>query len=477
MGRPLRRVPGLGQRRRGGGAAGAARAGRAGDHAGGADRQVPVEDSHARTSGVAELDRVLGGGLVPGAVSCWPASPASASPRCCSRWPPRPPASGHRTLYVTGEESAAQVRLRADRTGGVHDELYLAAETDLGAVLGHVEAGPAPAAGRRLGADHRRRRRRRRPRRRDPGPGGRGRADPGGQDPQHGHRAGRPRDQGRQRSPARGCSSTSSTWCCTSRATGTRGCGMVRAVKNRFGPADEVGCFDLSEDGIDAVTDPTGLFVDAAPRAGARHLRHGDAGGPPAAAGRGAGAGAPAPAERPRRTTSGLDGSRVAMVLAVLQQHGPDPAARPRRVRLHRRRRPADRAAPPTSRSRSRSPRRRRRPRRSAATWSRSARSAWPARSAGCRDLPQRLAEAARLGFRRAIVPGRARAAAARQQPHRRRHAGDRGRPTSTPRCGCSSWWSNPRPRDRARCRTRRAGEAGAGPRVGNPSWTTGALP
>src|SRR5205085_1173720 len=37
------------------------------------------------------------------------------------------------------EESASQVRLRADRTGGVHDELYLAAETDLGAILTHIE--------------------------------------------------------------------------------------------------------------------------------------------------------------------------------------------------------------------------------------------------------------------------------------------------------------------------------------------------
>ena len=37
---------------------------------------------------------------------------------------------------------------------------------------------------------------------------------------------------------------------------------MVRAMKNRFGPVDEVGCFDLSADGITAVTDPTGLFVE-----------------------------------------------------------------------------------------------------------------------------------------------------------------------------------------------------------------------
>ena len=41
-------------------------------------------------------------------------------------------------LYITGEESAAQVRLRADRIGAVAGDLYLAAETDLAALLGHV---------------------------------------------------------------------------------------------------------------------------------------------------------------------------------------------------------------------------------------------------------------------------------------------------------------------------------------------------
>ena len=44
-----------------------------------------------------------------------------------------------RTLYVSGEESAAQVRLRAGRTDALADQLYLAAETDLGTVLGHIE--------------------------------------------------------------------------------------------------------------------------------------------------------------------------------------------------------------------------------------------------------------------------------------------------------------------------------------------------
>src|SRR5699024_5696778 len=47
--------------------------------------------------------------------------------------------AGRSTLYVSGEESAAQVRLRADRTGAVRDSLYFAAETDLSAVLTHID--------------------------------------------------------------------------------------------------------------------------------------------------------------------------------------------------------------------------------------------------------------------------------------------------------------------------------------------------
>jgi DNA repair protein RadA/Sms len=96
---------------------------------------------------------------------------------------------------------------------------------------------------------------------------------------------------------------------------------MVRAMKNRFGPVDEVGCFDLSAEGITAVTDPTGLFVEhhgrqvpgtcvAVTMEGRRPMLA-----------EVQGLVTPTSAERPRRTTSGLDGSRVAMVLAVLQQH------------------------------------------------------------------------------------------------------------------------------------------------------------
>jgi DNA repair protein RadA/Sms len=94
---------------------------------------------------------------------------------------------------------------------------------------------------------------------------------------------------------------------------------LVRGVKNRFGPADEVGCFEMHERGITGLADPSGLFVTryAEPVPGTcvtvamegrralvtevQALIGADMNG------------------SPRRTVSGLDGARLAMVLAVLQ--------------------------------------------------------------------------------------------------------------------------------------------------------------
>src|SRR3954465_10286038 len=101
--------------------------------------QVSVEDSTFRASGVPELDRVLGGGLVPGAAILLASEPGVGKSTLLLEVAAQTARYRHRTLYLTGEESAAQVRLRADRTGGIQDELYLAAETDLGAVLTHIE--------------------------------------------------------------------------------------------------------------------------------------------------------------------------------------------------------------------------------------------------------------------------------------------------------------------------------------------------
>src|SRR5579859_681476 len=102
--------------------------------------QVDATAAGPKPTGLGELDRVLGGGLVPGAAILLAGEPGVGKSTLLLEVAARTAALGDRVLYVTGEESAAQVRMRADRTGGIQDELYLAAETDLGAVLGHVEA-------------------------------------------------------------------------------------------------------------------------------------------------------------------------------------------------------------------------------------------------------------------------------------------------------------------------------------------------
>ncbi|QNN51233.1 DNA repair protein RadA [Nocardioides mesophilus] len=280
---------------------------------------VPVEDSRARTSGIPELDRVLGGGMVPGAAVLLAGEPGVGKSTLLLEVAAQTARSGLRTLYVSGEESASQVRLRADRTGGVHPELYLAAETDLAAVLGHIEQVRPQLlvidSVQTIGAADV-----------DGAPGGVTQVKEVaaalvrvaktqniatvmvGHVTKDGTIAG-PRVlehlvdvvlqfEGERSSRLR----------------------MLRAVKNRFGPVDEVGCFDLSSEGIVAVTDATGLFV-------ARH--HQPVAGTCISVvleGRRPilvevqALVSPSSAERPRRTTSGLDGSRAAMLVAVLHQ-------------------------------------------------------------------------------------------------------------------------------------------------------------
>ncbi len=364
--------------------------------------QVSVSESAFRSSGVPELDRVLGGGLVPGAALLLAGEPGVGKSTLLLEVAAQTARRRHRTLYVTGEESASQVRLRADRTGGVHDELYLAAETDLGAVLTHIEEVRPTLlvvdSVQTIGAS---------------GVDG----VPGGV------------TQVKEVAAAliRVAKTRNITTVLVGHVTkdgsiagprvlehlvdvvlhfeGDRNSRfrMVRAMKNRFGPIDEVGCFDLGADGITAVTDPTGLFVEthhsqvpgtcvAVTMEGRRPMlaevqalvTH-------------------SPLERPRRTTSGLDGSRVAMVLAVLQQHC--------RMRLHsmdvftstvggaRLHEPASDLALAVALA-------------SASLGAAAPRGTVAMGEIGLagelrrvRDLPQRLAEAARLGFRLAVVP------------------------------------------------------------------------
>src|SRR6476659_4186544 len=364
--------------------------------------QVSVEDSLSRSSGVPELDRVLGGGLVPGAAILLAGEPGVGKSTLLLEVAAQTARYQRRTLYVTGEESASQVRLRADRTGGVHDELFLAAETDLGAVLTHIEQVRPTLlvvdSIQTIGAS-----------------GIEG--VPGGV------------TQVKEVAAAliRVAKTRNITTVIVGHVTkdgsiagprvlehlvdvvlhfeGDRDSRfrMVRAMKNRFGPVDEVGCFDLGADGITAVTDPTGLFVE-------RHHAHVPGtcvavtmeGRRPLLAEVQALV-TPTAAERPRRTTSGLDGSRVAMVMAVLNQHCG--------IRLHA----MDVFASTVGGARLTEPAT---DLAVAVALASAGNGSAPPRGvvalgeislAGevrkVRDLPQRIAEAARLGFRVAVVP------------------------------------------------------------------------
>lgn len=290
--------------------------------------QVSAAPARARATGVAELDRVLGGGLVPGGVVLLAGEPGVGKSTLLLEVAQQWAASGHgRALVVSGEESASQVRLRAERINALHEQLYLAAETDLAAVLGHLDAVKptllvldsvqtvtAPGT--------------------DGVPGGvtqvravtaalvsvakeRGIATVlVGHVTKDGQVAG-PRVlehlvdvvlqfEGDKHSSLR----------------------MVRGLKNRFGAADEVGCFEMHEAGITSLPDPSGLFLtryaEAVPGTCVTVAMEGRR---PLVTEVQALIGAPV-AGSPRRTVSGLDGARLAMVLAVLQR-------RNRKLTLH----------------------------------------------------------------------------------------------------------------------------------------------
>ena len=215
-------------------------------------------------TGVDELDRVLGGGVVPGSVTLLAGEPGVGKSTLLLKVAHQWASGGRRALYVSAEESTGQVRMRAERTGCSHDELYLAADSDVHSVIGHIDAvrpslvivdsvqtmSCTDADGVMGGVTQ-----------------------------------------------VRAVTATLTT---TAKARGVAmvvvghvtkdgaiagprtlehlvdvvlhfegdrqsSLRMVRGIKNRFGAADEVGCFQLHEDGIQCVADPSGLFLDQRP--------------------------------------------------------------------------------------------------------------------------------------------------------------------------------------------------------------------
>ena len=288
--------------------------------------QVDLATADRQLTGIGELDRVLGGGLVPGAVVLLAGEPGVGKSTLlldvAAKWA-RNTSGGNSnatTLYVSGEESAAQVRLRAERTHCVADDLLLAAETDLETILGHIEAtnpsllvvdsvqtiGTASADGSLgwvsqvrevTGALVRVAKRR-------------GMAVViVGHVTKEGSIAG-PRLLEHLVDVVLSFEGD--------RHSGFR---MVRATKNRFGPADEVGCFEMAESGIVEVPDPSGIFTSqhAEPVPGTCVTVTMTGSRPMVSEVQALVV--PVDAESPsRRVTHGVESGRVAMVQAVLQR-------------------------------------------------------------------------------------------------------------------------------------------------------------
>ena len=281
--------------------------------------EVEAESATTTPTGVGELDRVLGGGLVGGAVVLLAGEPGVGKSTLLLDVASRAAAQGRRVLYITGEESAAQVRLRAERIGALRPRLLLAAETDLATVLGHVEA-VAPDL---LVVDS-------------------------VQTIASEAVEGSPGNVSQVREVAasliRVAKARGMATVLVGHVTKDGGIAgprvlehlvdvvcqfegdrhsrlrMVRAVKNRYGPTDEVGCFDLSDVGILGLPDPSGLFLSrhAAPVAGTAVTVTLEGRRPLVAEVQALVAASAL--SNPRRATSGLDTSRVSMVLAVLER-------------------------------------------------------------------------------------------------------------------------------------------------------------
>jgi DNA repair protein RadA/Sms len=93
--------------------------------------EIDLTEHVPRPTGIDELDRVLGGGLVPGSVTLLGGEPGIGKSTLVTQVSASVAAAGERVLYVSAEESRQQVRFRAERIGALVDGLYLSSEAVL----------------------------------------------------------------------------------------------------------------------------------------------------------------------------------------------------------------------------------------------------------------------------------------------------------------------------------------------------------
>ncbi|MEA2427219.1 MAG: hypothetical protein QOF37_847 [Thermoleophilaceae bacterium] len=282
-----------------------------------ADVQAPAV--HRLRTGIGEFDRVLGGGLVPGSLVLIGGAPGIGKSTLTGDALGRLAGAGHRVLYVSGEESAAQVKLRAERLGADALRVPIVAETDLDLVEATLEAERPDVcvvdsvqtlySGGMSGA--------------------------AGSVGQVREVAGRLMRVAKERDVAvllvghvtkegalAGPRVLEHLVDCVLQFEGERErtYRTLRALKNRFGSTNEVGVFEMRDSGLVEVADASARFVEEATRAPGSVVLCAMEGSRPLLVEVQALV-APTSLVPPRRVSNGVDRNRLALVLAVLSRH------------------------------------------------------------------------------------------------------------------------------------------------------------
>lgn len=281
--------------------------------------EVDLDEWVPRPTGSAELDRVLGGGLVPGSVTLVGGEPGIGKSTLVLQTLAAMAGAGARVLLVTAEESTQQVRLRAERLGALHPRLQVVAETSLAGILRHVDdVRPHVVAVDSIQSIY------------DPELG----SAPGSVSQVRGcahrlvHEAkrrglvtvliGHVTKDGSLAGP-RVLEHVVDT-VLSFEGDRHHALRVLRAVKHRFGSTQELGLFEMAEAGLVGVPDASGLFLaDRRVEVAGSVVVPTVAGDRPLLIEVQALVG-PATAPQPRRAVQGLDPARLALVVAVLDR-------------------------------------------------------------------------------------------------------------------------------------------------------------
>jgi DNA repair protein RadA/Sms len=284
-------------------------------------KDIPVGEVERTSTGLAELDRVLGGGLVAGQCVLLAGEPGVGKSTLLLEAADKFAKNGKKVLYVSGEESSEQISIRAKRIGTKSSTLLIADETDLAVLLGHVEQvdpdllvvdSVQTIASTELD----------------------GRA--GGVAQVHEvtqvlTRAAKSRrmpllliGQSTRDNSVAGPRSLEHLVDTVLTFEGDRSTPLrlLRANKNRYGPADEVACFEQADDGLREVSDPSALFRSQRDLAVPGTCITITMEGRRALLVEVQALTTVSPGNNPIRRTSGLDNSRAAMLIAVTERAG-----------------------------------------------------------------------------------------------------------------------------------------------------------